>query len=61
MKFLRTLCLNDEHNQPIDIFQNEDGFWWEWTNDPGEKYGPYRSPADAYIDANEYANAGAVE
>lgn len=61
MKFLRTVILNDEHNQPIDIYQNEDGFWWEWTADPIEKYGPYKSASDAYLDAEAYCNAAGAE
>ena len=60
MKFLRTVCLNDEHNQPIDIHEDKDGFWWSWTLlDDDEKYGPYKSAAEAYQDAEDYANAGA--
>lgn len=61
MKFIRTATLNDEHNQPIDIHQNEDGFWWEWTLDPGEKYGPYKSASEAYMDAEAFCNAGGCE
>jgi len=61
MKLLRTVCLNDEHNQPINIHENKDGFWWEWTNAPGDKYGPFRSVSDAYVDAEEFANTGAYE
>lgn len=60
MKFIKTVCLNDEHNQPINIYANEDGFWWEWTNDQAEKYGPYRSKSDAYLDAQAYANDGGI-
>lgn len=58
MKFIRTVCLNDEHNQPINLYDDDDGFWWEFKDDPAEKYGPYRSAADAYKDAEDYCNDG---
>jgi hypothetical protein len=60
VKFIKTVCLNDEHNQPINILHNDEGFWWEWTLITGEIYGPYEVEADAYLAANDFANDGAA-
>lgn len=60
MKLIRNVTLNDEHKQPISIYQNEKGYWWVFTTIMGEKHGPHSSPAAAYLDAEAYCSEGAA-
>jgi hypothetical protein len=60
MKFVKTMTLNDEHRQEVNLYQNPKGFWWKFKNWPEDSKqdsnGPFKSPSAAYLAACEYCN-----
>lgn len=60
MKFYREATLSDEHQQTINIYQNQDGYWWEFKFAAGEKYGPFKDATEAILDAQHFCDCSAI-